>query len=265
MESQKYKQSVAGPLGNGIDVQGSNVGQGPVGWWPMDEGTGSTSGISTTTDLSGNGNTGTWFGTASGTNGTYYSQGKVGSWAGYLNGLDDYIALPNVKALGVLTTGANIGTVTFWAKGASSTSAIITNDRSNTGSGDGSISINSNGTLQYTIDTTSNPPYLYSAISVATSTTSTWNFYAVTFSLPKYTIDGAYSGTVTLSVNGTTEPYTLNYTCAGTRSNFTALNIGRHHNYTWDTEFFPGLIDDVRIYNRALSAAEIQAIYNTGK
>ena len=28
---------------------------------------------------------------------------------------------------------------------------------------------------------------------------------------------------------------------------------------------FGGLIDDVRIYNRALSASEIQAMYNGGK
>ncbi|MEK7574083.1 MAG: LamG-like jellyroll fold domain-containing protein [Patescibacteria group bacterium] len=29
--------------------------------------------------------------------------------------------------------------------------------------------------------------------------------------------------------------------------------------------YFPGIIDDVRIYNRALSAAEILAIYNATK
>ena len=29
--------------------------------------------------------------------------------------------------------------------------------------------------------------------------------------------------------------------------------------------YFPGLIDDVRIYSRVLSAAEIQALYNAGK
>jgi hypothetical protein len=29
--------------------------------------------------------------------------------------------------------------------------------------------------------------------------------------------------------------------------------------------YFPGLISDVRIYNRALSAAEIQALYSSGK
>jgi hypothetical protein len=29
--------------------------------------------------------------------------------------------------------------------------------------------------------------------------------------------------------------------------------------------YFPGLIDDVRVYNRALSPAEIQALYNAEK
>jgi hypothetical protein len=31
------------------------------------------------------------------------------------------------------------------------------------------------------------------------------------------------------------------------------------------TEIFPGLLDDVRIYNRALSPAEIMALYNAEK
>ena len=30
-------------------------------------------------------------------------------------------------------------------------------------------------------------------------------------------------------------------------------------------DFFEGLIDDIRIYDRALSAAEIQALYNLGQ
>jgi hypothetical protein len=39
------------------------------------------------------------------------------------------------------------------------------------------------------------------------------------------------------------------------------MNIGR---YT-TVNYFPGLIDDVRIYNRALSAAQIAAMYAGGK
>ena len=36
-----------------------------------------------------------------------------------------------------------------------------------------------------------------------------------------------------------------------------ALRIGG--NGTWSDEWFAGLIDEVRVYNRALSASEIQA------
>lgn len=34
---------------------------------------------------------------------------------------------------------------------------------------------------------------------------------------------------------------------------------------TGAAQFFPGSIDDVRIYNRALSTAEIVALYNAEK
>ena len=39
------------------------------------------------------------------------------------------------------------------------------------------------------------------------------------------------------------------------------LRIGG--NAIWNDEFFAGLIDDVRVYNRALSLAEIQTSMNT--
>ena len=42
--------------------------------------------------------------------------------------------------------------------------------------------------------------------------------------------------------------------------------IGRRNlQATSDLKFFQGLIDDVRIYDRALSAAEVQALYNLGQ
>jgi hypothetical protein len=40
-----------------------------------------------------------------------------------------------------------------------------------------------------------------------------------------------------------------------------ALRIGG--NAVWGNEYFAGLIDEVRIYNRALSAAEVQSDMNT--
>jgi len=43
-------------------------------------------------------------------------------------------------------------------------------------------------------------------------------------------------------------------------SHLTTFDIGRA--YTAAGRYFDGLIDEVRIYNRALSAAEVQALYN---
>ena len=44
-------------------------------------------------------------------------------------------------------------------------------------------------------------------------------------------------------------------------SNANSVNIAR---YETGNEYFPGLIDEVRIYNRALSADEIKALYELG-
>src|SRR5881296_1766116 len=40
------------------------------------------------------------------------------------------------------------------------------------------------------------------------------------------------------------------------------INIGR--NPVYDDDYFNGKIDDVRIYNRALSATEVKQLYNLG-
>ena len=52
-------------------------------------------------------------------------------------------------------------------------------------------------------------------------------------------------------------------------SSFSATNeiwIGSHGGTSpWSVWGFNGLIDDVRIYDRALSAAEVQALYNLGQ
>ena len=46
-----------------------------------------------------------------------------------------------------------------------------------------------------------------------------------------------------------------------------AENHGRiaKNSYPKSDEYYNGLIDDVRIYDRALSAAEVQALYNLGQ
>ena len=88
MESRKYRsQFSTNPsltLYPGVDALGSNLAlsglwnpSGLAGYWNFEEGSGSS-----TLDQSGDGNNGTWVGTPSGNNGTYYTAGKVGKYAG---------------------------------------------------------------------------------------------------------------------------------------------------------------------------------------
>ena len=66
-------------------------------------------------------------------------------------------------------------------------------------------------------------------------------------------------------VNGTlTSSYSFPSGQAGPYINVNTFNVGDIGS-GYNIGYFNGLIDDVRIYNRALSAAEISAMYNGGK
>ena len=78
--------------------------------------------------------------------------------------------------------------------------------------------------------------------------------------------DGGYlESQLKIYVNGVSQ--NSEYSKAGSPNllsdnNNRTLRIGRR---IWNEYFFNGLIDDVRIYDRALSAAEVQALYNMGQ
>jgi hypothetical protein len=77
----------------------------------------------------------------------------------------------------------------------------------------------------------------------------TWTHVAVT----------AGANTMRLYVNGTqVRSKAISGSLPATSG---ALRIGG--NAVWSNEFFDGTLDDVRVYSRALSAAEIQADRNT--
>ena len=235
-----------------VDARGSSLSLNPlfsasglVGYWPMDEGTGSTSGVSQTADQSGNSNNGTWYGTAAGTNSTYYTTGKVGSYAGNFDGSTDFISL---------TTGLNPAplTVSVWIKATSQSNPndeIVANrhdgtkvgwDFRYTGSNVEAQFYNAGGSL-VTLPGSSN------------ITLNVWTHVAVTFTGMNWVIylngsadnSGAVSSTAIVPSD---EPLYIAGRAAGGA-----------------TSDFGGSIDDVRIYNRALSAAEISALYNAEK
>jgi type II secretory pathway pseudopilin PulG len=250
-ESQKQKsalgQAYSVPLYPNVMAQGTAFNihplfntQGLVGYWPMDEGTGASA-----TDLSGNGSAGRWNGGLIG--GSHYSTGKIGGHAGNFNGSNNSVSLPNTPSL---SFGLGDFSVAFWMNpsnwGSNATMGVVGQKADDT----------TNGWVLY------HDPYAGSGkinarlaltdnfVSNSTIPNDTWTFVVFTRSAGKiyWYIDG------TIDRRGTN---TANIVDARG-----VLYIG--YGQTWGG-YYAGLLDDVRIYNRALSAAEIAALYNSGK
>ncbi|HEX4104287.1 MAG TPA: LamG-like jellyroll fold domain-containing protein [Candidatus Paceibacterota bacterium] len=248
-ESQKYKAQLLAnpPIANypTVDAIGNNLAlsqlwnvNGLIGYWGMNEGSGSS-----TADASGNGETGSWHGTAAGTGSTYYVAGKVGAYAGYFDGSTDYVSMPNVAAFN-LTTGV---TMMAWVKlAAQSTDEKVISKRPSY-----VLAIYSNNVPETEIFI-GGTSYDTRSVSGGTALSNgTW-----------YQITGTFDGTTLKTyVNGVLD---RQLAVSGTMDvSSTAVDIGKTADSSGN--YFNGAVDDARIYNRALSAAEIQAIYNATK
>ncbi len=255
LESTKYL-SQSGQKDGGYDPgrfeKGSDLaliseGEGLVGWWAMDEGSGDIS-----TDSSGRNLNGTLV------NGPTTVSGKINGAFQFARTSDQYVDPGNISAI----KGPNM-TVTAWFKPGELNNNRIISSYAATASGGSdpdngmhqrdSMMIVSTGKLRGAISSYSgcsgsgNINLL--ADSVDSVSVGSWSFGAITLNYPSSTIqvflNGAYQSQAT----------STNMNC---QSDFNYVWIGRRKTYT----NMEGTLDDVRIYNRALSAAEIAAIYN---
>jgi len=87
-----------------------------------------------------------------------------------------------------------------------------------------------------------------------TLTYGQWYFVASTFD--------AAIGKIILYVNGVQKATQTNADCSGI-ADFTTSRISSYYSDAW-TQYFNGTIDEVRIYNRALSADEVMELYRAG-
>jgi prepilin-type N-terminal cleavage/methylation domain-containing protein len=243
-ESQKYKtQYGQNPVDPGypeVNAQGSSLAISPlfnpsglVGWWPLDEGTGSSS-----IDQSGNSNIGIWTGTATGANNTYYSAGKVGTYAGTFDGSTDYVSTGGNN----LPIGNSPRTIAMWVNFSSIPGGSWTG-------------LYSYGTSGETVSW-----FLYGWTSDAAVLGHT--FTGVPIALNQWTfIAYTYDGSTTITFYWGNQSKTATITAPNT--------VGDAHNFIGEIPGYEGspsgLIDDVRVYNRALSAAEVQALYDAEK
>jgi hypothetical protein len=253
LESQKYKlggsnDQIAGDGGllSTVYERGNKLGLEPldygdpslVGYWPLVEGTGTIA-----YDYSGTNATGSWNGTAAGTNG-YYSAGKIGSYAGTFDGVSTYVANAANNTAFTLTTGM---TLIAWVK-----LSVLGVDQKIISKRPSYVLTVYNNNIPETeifIGAVSNDTRSASGGTVLT--TGVW-----------YQIAGTYDGTTLKTyVNGVLDRQ-ISVSGSMDSTSYT-LNLGKTADGT--ANYFNGLIDDARVYNRALSAAEIAAMYNGGK
>ncbi len=216
----------------GMDANdGGDLGTGLVAFYRFDE----TSGV-TAADSSGNG----WTATLAG--GAGFSGGLQGN-AATMNGTGEYVSLPGGIESGLtsfsICAWVNLGASTQWSRifdfGTGTTTYMFLTPNGGAGLRFG-ITTGGNGQEQQL-----NGPAL---------ATGSWQEVAVTL--------GGSTGT--LYVNGAAvaqnTSMTLNPASLGTTT----------HNWLGRSQFavdpyLDGQLDDVRIYDRALSAAEVQALY----
>ncbi len=239
LESSKYrndskysKYNLPGILAVGTNLNLSPIANntGLVGYWKFDEGTGTTA-----TDSSGNGNTGTL------TNGPSWISGQIGGALSF-DGSNDYIETSSV----VGNVGVNDFSISFWVK------------RTETGRDDAIFSKEPYGTKQLYIRITGNKAQLFIRDAAGT--------YQVLDGASTIGKDAWYH-IVTIRASGGLRIYTngvLDAQETSTPVNFTTTANPSYFGYVDSVADFylHGILDDVRIYNRVLSAAEIQAIYN---
>jgi prepilin-type N-terminal cleavage/methylation domain-containing protein len=237
----QYGQNPMIPSYPEVNARGSSLTINPlwnpsglVGYWPMDEGTGTA-----TIDQSGNGNNGSWMGIQAGSSG-YYSAGKVGPWAGSFDGSSTRALIANALSNYFYTTNAYTYSAWFNVKTFSPTYQTIIRKENGVGMGyyltvsSGVVTLQSLGGMSASVNTAINA--------------GSWYYLNITFNNGNviFYLNGQAIGTGTWSGSSdTADPFEIS---------------DDYHPNT-----FNGLLDDVRVYNRVLSYSEIQAIYNAEK
>ena len=213
-----------------------NFNRGLVGYWTFD---GKDMLNGKALDRSGNNNTGTLVNIATS---TFYKAGKIGQGFNF-DGVNDYAS----TTINLFSANTPV-TISAWFKTPiTNTVGTVKNivfipNQTYDAAGIGMI----NGQINFSIGTE----------EYATGLHSSTNGLAIN---RWYLVVGTFDGTVQkLYINGVY----VTQASSATLNAFSSLNIGRSASSA--SRYFNGLIDDVRIYNRALSAGEIKQLYNMG-
>jgi Tfp pilus assembly protein PilX len=205
----------------------------PMGWWKMDDASGTTA-----VDSSGNGNNGTLF------NGAIWTTlGKIGGALDF-NGTDGYVNIANNGGFFSRVDGQELS-LSVWINpsrlGGQYQDIVTLRD----------ASVGHNWILyQHTLDGSVQLHGTSQNKSGYVPATGSWTHIVATVNA---------AGIYNLYANGVLVqgPMAYNFQPASP----SILSIGRYPN---GSEYYQGKIDNVKIFNRALSASEVMAEYNNG-
>ncbi|OHA29992.1 MAG: hypothetical protein A3B08_02015 [Candidatus Taylorbacteria bacterium RIFCSPLOWO2_01_FULL_43_44] len=223
---------------------------GLVGYWSFNEGTSTIAG-----DFSGNGNNGTLTGMANPPTATSgWGDGKRGKALNF-DGVDDAVSVAPNSSINDISSL----TISTWVyprtEGELNRGGILRKENFPTAGWD--FGFDSAGTnalfFRHFYDGGTN---LIRDSSDSAVTLNKWNYITLTW-------DGSTTATgIKFYVNGIETGYDTTQNGVGNRVSDASSNLDigiAPAANTWD-----GLIDDVRIYNRALTAAEVKALYQSG-
>lgn len=222
-------------MGDSI-AQAAAPREGLIGWWTMDTNDMSSTGA-TLYDKSGQNNNGTVTGTTT-------STGRIGQSRTFNGTSDTIIAADNAS----LRFGVGSFTLSAWIKTSNTNDRNIIDKYAATGGGGQySMQISSNKLRCWTWNAAYGPVQS----SNTTITDNKWHHVLCSVSS-----DGT---TVTVYVDGAADG--SNTATAKNSDSDSTFKIGSNSTPT----YFTGSLDDVRIYNRALSAAEVAQLYSSAK
>jgi chitodextrinase len=207
---------------------------GPVAHWKLDEGAGTA-----VLDSSGRGNLGTLVGSP------VWTTGMLGKALSF-NGTPGMVSVNGGGSVANLqTTGM---TVAAWINRAAGRGRIL--DKDNNGAGGWFFAVSSAGNLAFWTNAFAGSSSRNSAVLLATGrwqhVAATWDGSASGANIHLY-IDGALSDGASMNASGAPRSDAMTPLTLGNVPSVTSYN-------------FKGSLDDLRIYNRILSPAEIRAI-----
>jgi len=214
---------------------------GLVGSWHFSEGAGTRA-----ADSSGNGNDGTL------TNGPLWNASGKAGYALQFDGVNDYVAVSDSANLNLPDAGFSIEA---WFKTGSSASQILLSKGVSDANEEYTVNIEP-GRVYF--DYGAGTGYVIASTSVADNQ---WHHIALLYNT-------AWSPKGKVYVDGVEKTITQSGGGSHIVSSGSALYIGTQAAgafYYGGRSPFSGLIDEVRIYNRSLSAQEIQARYNASR